>query len=1377
MSNAMLIRLWLVALLSFGISSLYASDSALPVFHFGHISAQDGLPTDEVRQIYQDKDGYIWIATNSGLCQYDGYQIKTYKSNLHTPGLLSNNTICCVAEDNHHNLWIAAYDGVNVLNKTTGHIRKIDSKELRRSIVDRLLVTATDRIFIGTEAGVFEYFPEKDSCVAFKPDVLKGSVKAMIEDSNHNLWIGTWSDGFYRYDPEVDKVFAYPVLNGRNSAYDIFEDSKQRIWIGSWGYGLFLLENPYEPERLSWKQYKHDANNPNSLCDDIIYDIDEDLNTGTLWIGTRNGLSILYNEAASLFQSYRPDNSETSVYHNEISSVFRDREGMMWLGLLGGGVNTVITRKPEFSLDRMDAVKNPLLTNSSVRSILVDRDGLIWLGLGSWGFFVYNRIAGTYTHNLDMPEFKGLGRLPIVNTIIQSPTSDKIWLGTYDWGIVSYDKTAPAGQQVRLFNYDTDYWLTNQCVFSIFEDKDKNTWFGTRNGICVLTAGDKGVRFDSFKLNGASVNAYAYLSIVQDSQGRIWTGTNNGGIIRISGSPSQPEEMVFERYSFEDEKLNSISVLCLFIDSHGRLWAGTEGGGLNLYDPVQDRFIPVHKQRNLPGDAIFSIQEDQQGNLWMGTNVGLMKVHIPDDLSNVTYRLYTTSDGLQDNIFYRNTAFTDINGEMFFGGYKGYNSFFPDRMMEDESFLPISITDIKIYNQSWSLLDEKVQKKISEQAPDFTERIRLDYRRNNFSIEFAALSFSNPQQIKYAYMLQGFDTDWQYADASRHFAYYNNLKPGTYTFSLKSTNSNGTWNKDTRHLEVVILPPPWKSGWAYAGYALLLCLLAYIAYRIVHYRVEMRNALHLRELEQAKAEEVNHSKLQFFTNITHELLTPLTIISAAVDELKMITPQNGEYYQIMTSNINRLIRLLQQILEFRKAETGNLKLKVSQGDLASFIRNSVDSFRPLIKKKRMLFSLVCDPQELPAWFDPDKVDKILYNLLSNAAKYNEPGGTVRVELSVIGSGNANLIVRDNGKGLSPEAIKNLFKRFYEGDYRKFNTIGTGIGLSLTKDLVELHKGSISVSSKQDEGTAFSVVIPILREFYTPEEVDESLHIPVLPSDNKEEWKEPEKESVKPSDKENFRSLLLIEDNEDLLHLMTRLLSPTYKVYTAVTGKEGMEVIDREEIDLVVSDIMMPEMDGIEFCKQLKGHLETSHIPVVLLTAKNREEDRADAYDAGADGFIMKPFNLSVLHARINNLLKQKERMSGDFKKQLVFEANELNYTSLDENFLQQAIDCVNRHLSDPDFDQQAFLDEMGTSKSTLYRKLKSLTGLNSSAFIRNIRLKAACRIMEEKKHIRVSELAYAVGFNDPKYFSVCFKKEFGMQPSEYLDKFVPGHSE
>lgn len=1372
MSDITSIRLWMTILLSFAIPRSYASDTSLPALHFGHISVENGLPTDEVRQVYQDKDGYIWIATNSGLCLYNGYQIKTFKSNLHMPGLLSNNTINCITDDNRHNLWIATYDGVNVLDKTTGQIRKITCPGLQRSIVDRLLITSSDRVLIGTEAGVFEYLPGQDSCIAFKPDIVKGSIKALVEDSRRNLWIGTWSDGFFRYDQQEDKVYAYPPLNELNSAFDIFEDSKRRIWIASWGYGLFLLENPYEPDRLAWKQFRHDDNDPNSLGYDIVYDMEEDLNTGTLWVGTRGGLSVLYDEKNGLFRNYCPDDSEKSVYYNDVNSVFRDREGMMWLGLLGGGVNTVITRKPEFKLDRLESIDNPLLTNSAVRSLMVDKEGLLWIGLGSWGFFVHDRAAGSYTHNLDLPEFKKLGRLPTINTIVQSPTSDKIWLGTYDWGAVSYDRSLPAGEQAQLFNYDSAPWLPNQCIYSICEDRERNTWFGTRNGICVLMANGEGVRFDSLKLDGTSVNAYAYQAIVQDSQGQIWTGTNNGGVIRITGNLSQPAGMSFERYSLDEDKLNSISVLSLFIDSRKRLWAGTEGGGLNLYDPERDQFIPVHKLANLPGDAIFSIQEDRQGNLWMGTNVGLMKVRIPDNLSDVTYRLYTVSDGLQDNVFYRNTAFTDANGEMFFGGYRGYNSFFPDRMTDEETFPPVRITDIKIFNHPWSLLDAGEKEKISRLAPDFTDCIRLDYRKNNFSIEFAALSFSNPRQIKYAYKLEGFDAGWQYADASQHFAYYNNLKPGTYDFQLRSTNSNGTWNQAVRHLSVVILPPPWKSGWAYAGYALLLCLLAYIAYRIVHYRIEMQNALHLRSLEQAKAEEVNHSKLQFFTNITHELLTPLTILSASVDELKIISPNNGEHYQVMTNNINRLIRLLQQILEFRKAETGNLKLKVSHGDLAAFVRNSVESFRPLIKKKEINFSLTCRPEQLPAWFDTDKVDKILYNLLSNAAKYNEPGGMVRVELSAVDPGKAEIVIKDNGKGLSPEAVKNLFKRFYEGDYRKFKTIGTGIGLSLTKDLVLLHKGNITVSSKEEEGTVFTVTVPIHRDCYLPEEVDESIQVQTDPAEALPALEAPEAEPAKPDG--NFRSLLLIEDNEDLLHLMVRLLSPNYKLFTATTGKEGLEIIGQEDIDLIVSDIMMPEMDGIEFCKQMKGSLETSHIPIVLLTAKNREEDRAEAYDAGADGFITKPFNLSVLHARINNLLKQKERVSGDFKKQLVFETNELNYTSIDENFLQQAIDCVNRHLSDPDFDQQMFLDEMGTSKSTLYRKLKSLTGLNSSAFIRNIRLKAACRIMEEKRHIRVSELAYAVGFNDPKYFSVCFKKEFGMQPSEYLEKFVLG---
>ena len=573
---------------------------------------------------------------------------------------------------------------------------------------------------------------------------------------------------------------------------------------------------------------------------------------------------------------------------------------------------------------------------------------------------------------------------------------------------------------------------------------------------------------------------------------------------------------------------------------------------------------------------------------------------------------------------------------------------------------------------------------------------------------------------------------------------------------------------------MVVLPPFWATWWAYLLYVIIVSVIGVSIYRTAKNRILLRNALRLREIEKAKAEELNHAKLQFFTNITHELLTPLTIISATVDELKTQAPSHNDLYTVMNSNIQRLIRLLQQILEFRKAETGNLKLRVSPGDIAAFVKNAAESFQPLVKKRKIHFSFLCDPESMIGYFDMDKLDKILYNLLSNAAKYNKEDGFIQVSLSYDETDKDFVLlkIKDNGKGISKEKQKNLFKRFYEGDYRKFNTIGTGIGLSLTKDLVELHEGTISVESEVDHGTEFMVRIPIERSYYDEEQIDDEAISLMQDSVNYEDTQEDaDVETQEVTIKAN--TILLVEDNGELLHLMTKLLSREYNVFTAQNGKEGIAVLEKEDVDLIVSDVMMPEMDGIEFCKYVKGHLEMSHIPMILLTAKNKEEDRAEAYEIGADAFISKPFNLTVLHARIRNLLKYKERMARDFKNQIVFEVKDLNYTSLDEDFIQRAIHCVNNHLEDPNFDQAQFADEMRTSKSTLYKKLKSLAGLNTSSFIRNVRLKAACRIMEEKgTNVRVSELAYAVGFNDPKYFSSCFKKEFDMLPSEYIERFI-----
>ena len=656
----------------------------------------------------------------------------------------------------------------------------------------------------------------------------------------------------------------------------------------------------------------------------------------------------------------------------------------------------------------------------------------------------------------------------------------------------------------------------------------------------------------------------------------------------------------------------------------------------------------------------------------------------------------------------------------------------------------------------------------------YTSKIELPHKYNNFSIEFAALTYKNPELNRYAYRLQNFDRDWQYTDADRRFAYYNNLPSGTYTFQLKATNENGEWSGYVRELTVVVLPPFWATWWAYLLYVIIVSVIGVSIYRTAKNRILLRNALRLREIEKAKAEELNHAKLQFFTNITHELLTPLTIISATVDELKTQAPSHNDLYTVMNSNIQRLIRLLQQILEFRKAETGNLKLRVSPGDIAAFVKNAAESFQPLVKKRKIHFSFLCDPESMIGYFDMDKLDKILYNLLSNAAKYNKEDGFIQVSLSYDETDKDFILlkIKDNGKGISKEKQKNLFKRFYEGDYRKFNTIGTGIGLSLTKDLVELHGGTISVESEVDHGTEFMVRIPIERSYYDEEQIDdEAISLMQNPVNYEDTQEDADVETQEVTIKAN--TILLVEDNGELLHLMTKLLSREYNVFTAQNGKEGIAVLEKEDVDLIVSDVMMPEMDGIEFCKYVKGHLEMSHIPMILLTAKNKEEDRAEAYEIGADAFISKPFNLTVLHARIRNLLKYKERMARDFKNQIVFEVKDLNYTSLDEDFIQRAIHCVNNHLEDPNFDQAQFADEMRTSKSTLYKKLKSLAGLNTSSFIRNVRLKAACRIMEEKgTNVRVSELAYAVGFNDPKYFSSCFKKEFDMLPSEYIERFI-----
>ena len=1362
-----------ISFMLFNFTLLSATEEVIYNLKFKQLSAPHSLPTNEVQKVYQDRDGFIWFATRNGLCQYNGYETTLYKSNLYSPDLLTTNSITCLVDDNNNNLWIGTSEGLNVMDKRTGEIKKYKAPSISNNVVSALCVTRDNTLWVGTDNGLCRYVPEKDTFVVCGDEFGDGrlryvTIKSLLEDSDGDLWIGTWAQGLFRYSPSTDKVVVYPKINEQYSSHVIYEDSNKDIWVGSWGYGLFKLRNPKDMENVSYQSFLHENGDDSSLSDNIVYDIAEDINTHTLWVGTRSGLSILRLDESSSFINYKSGKSDYRIPSDEVNSIMRDSQKNMWIGAIGGGVLMADTRQPAFALHTLNFGDEDIPV-TSVRTLFADSDQNLWIGVGTYGLARREYVTGELKMYSHIPEFSGVKDLPSLFAVVQRKKSGDIWFGMYNGGIYVYRK----GEKVKHLTTKNSAFLTSDCVSALYEDYEGNCWIGTRGGIGVRLSDGTDYRFETMNFNDSLSAGWIYVrDIVQDMDNSVWLATSNFGVIHITGDVRQPSTLKYENYSFHNRKLITNTVLCMHIDRFGRLWAGTEGGGLYLYNRSTGQFEEKTRTYSIPGDVIVSIEEDKSGNLWLGTVSGLVKLYVVAVGNDFSTRIYTSADGLQDNFIVNSSCSRD--GELFFGGHKGYNSFFPDKMEIPSQETNFLITDIKIFNHSFKNLPVELQQKISPVMPTYTSKIELPYKYNNFSIEFAALTYKNPELNRYAYRLQNFDRDWQYTDADRRFAYYNNLPSGTYTFQLKATNENGEWSGYVREFTVVVLPPFWATWWAYLLYMVLVLVIGVLIYRTIKKRILLQNALRLREMEKAKAEELNHAKLQFFTNITHELLTPLTIISATVDELKTQAPSHNDLYTVMNSNIQRLIRLLQQILEFRKAETGNLKLRVSPGDLAAFVRTGTESFKPLVKKRKIHFSLLCDPESIVGYFDIDKLDKIMYNLLSNAAKYNKEDGFIQVTLSYDEEDREFVLLRvkDNGKGISREKQATLFKRFYEGDYRKFNTIGTGIGLSLTKDLVTLHGGTISVESEVDHGTEFIVRIPIERSYYDEEQIDdEVISLRQTAIDYEDTPEDVIAEVQELATKAN--SILLVEDNEELLNLMTKLLGREYNVFTAENGKEGIIVLENEDVDLIVSDIMMPEMDGIEFCKYVKGHLEISHIPVILLTAKNKEEDRAEAYEIGADAFISKPFNLTVLHARIRNLLKYKARMAHDFKNQIVFEVKDLNYTSLDEDFIQRAINCVNNHLEDPNFDQAQFAGEMLTSKSTLYKKLKSLAGLNTSSFIRNVRLKAACRIMEEKGiNIRVSELAYAVGFNDPKYFSSCFKKEFGMLPSEYIERFI-----
>ena len=953
-------------------------------------------------------------------------------------------------------------------------------------------------------------------------------------------------------------------------------------------------------------------------------------------------------------------------------------------------------------------------------------------------------------------------------------SNDEIWFAVNNYGVIIKPKEKEA---FCLDNTNTNY-IKENFVNAVFESKDKTMWIGSRNGMSIVYPDNTGY-FLTMKEGKKDFSSCDIRNICQDRQGNIWVSTDNEGIIRISGKTRNIRSLKYRQYCPKNGKYAINDAQKCMEDNQGRLWAISNSGGLFLYNKVEDRFEYQNRKLHLPDDQTFSVEGDASGNIWVALNKALAyitwKNQESDHLRNITY--FTQEDGLGEIKFSADASY-QFGKEIFFGTRAGFFSFPPSAMtkMKNHRNCKLVITDLIIDDVPFAQLDSVLKSDISEKMPHYTKRISIPSNVKKFDIEFSLLTYGNTRKNSYAYQLEGYDEDWQYSKQDEHKATFQNLNAGTYKLHLKANDGYGKWQELPYTITIKVLPPWYASRLAFMLYILMLIGGIFAAVRWYKERVKTRNSLQMGVI---------------LTNITHELLTPLTVISATIYKLKAMAPQYEEDYLVMDSNINRTTRLLRQILEVRKSQAGQLHLLVSRRNLISFIEEACENIRPMAEHQQVTLFLEKPKAEGMAWFDADKMDKIIYNLLSNAIKYNKVGGKIDVSLS-LSKEQAVITIADNGIGMSKEKMKHLYTRFFDGDYRKQNMPGTGIGLSLTHDLVKLHHGNIQCESQEGEGTTFTITLPIRKSAYAPDEIDNSDKPNAVNQEAiRQASQETEQESQPASEdkpklapvrqsifiRKNASKILVVEDNEELLALMLQVLSKNYHVFTAKNGKQAMNIIMKEKLDLVVSDVMMPIMDGIELTKQLKSDKSFWQLPIILLTAKNKEEDKTEAYSIGADAYITKPFKFEELEVRINALLANRKKMIEKIQAEVSLQNSTesetqtaLHLSNPDQAFITRATEVLMQHLADGDYNREAFAKDMAMGESTLYNKVKATTGQTVIAFITSIRLKEAQRIIRSNPDILISEVATQVGFNTPKYFSKCFKKEFGVFPKEYAEQ-------
>lgn len=1222
---------------------------------------------------------------------------------------------------------------------------------MRERLVFFLLFILAGNFSFGTEFSQLRF-----NHFTVEQGLSQNTILSVVEDKYGFIWLGTW-EGVNRFDGYNFKVFRAEednpgaLTNNRISIVVIGKDGN--VWVKT-GDERFIFSFDYVYEKF--RRIK-----PASVPQDVKIKLNSYLqkkrkaeNKEYTWEATTSGLLQTKKSTNQSFL-YKSDKSTFfAIADNIVTTAYIDSKNNLWVGTQSAGVHVSNLKNKQFNYY---PIGNSGMSDKTVRAITFDQNGNLWVGTEANGVTVFDRKD-------PLVPLKHFGDKKLINRNIRSIFCDShgiIWIGTKG----GLDKYNPVSGQFRHFYAKAKGSISDPWVFAITEDSQGTIWVGTFDGLSKYDR--KTDSFSEFSQNHLLKNR-KIRAILEDSNKNLWIATEGGGVICFKRNRQAKNGQFIPTYYLHDENnpnslINNL-VLTLTEDENQNIWIGTNSGlcFLNLKTGDFKRFS---SSNGFPDDLIMALQSDKKGNVWVSHKKGLSCINI----ATQSFRNYNMFDGLQGNDFTQNASFRDSNtGELFFGGTNGINSFFSEQISAINQISQPIFTGLKVLNQKIKPGDTLNGQLILEKSLLHTKRICLNWNNNNFSISFSALNFSNPQGCIYKYKLQGIDRDWIFTDASAREATYTYLPAGSYTLEVFAANSDGIWSKKQAKIQIEILPAWWWSGWAKLIYTILLSVLLWFIYRYLKSRIEYKNTLALEQLKNTKNEELMNLKLQFFTEISHEFRTPLTLIIDPLEQLMNETvkqEQKPYLYSMMNRNARQLLSLINQLLDFRKLQSGKLTLNCTNQDIVAFVNEVKSVFEQKAIERNIRFVLESSFTDYQLSFDTDKMRKIITNLVANAFRFTPDFGEIIIRIKVQTDLPEHIIieVKDNGTGIAAEHHEQIFEAFFQVKQLNNQSQSSGLGLALTKELVLLHGGTINVLSSPGKGACFSFSIPILHSGDNKATLTENIE--TTASENIIRFDE----QTEISGEAELPLVLIIDDQADIRQYLQLQLSSLYRIESAENGLDGFNKAIETIPDLIISDIMMPELDGIELCKRIKTHELTSHIPVILLTARQSDEAQIEGYETGADAYVVKPFNSKLLQARIINLLTQRKKLRKLFSDNKdVLNISKLSVNITDEAFLSKVLEIIHQNIEDPDFDQDVLSEKLKISRSQLYRKIRALTNRSVHEFIISVRMNKARELLLSAE-FSISETAYKVGFSLPTNFTRTFTKHFGVTPKKYLE--------